>query len=253
MIVRDEHKDFLAVDLIDHIDEEGITQNDLGQMQTYLIKKRKRLIQPYKDFQRSSAAKNAWRQGRYKYLKGIRQFARSIAGKRFHRRLGQFLARNSMYYGTKTESLDRYEIVELLTQLNSYKTHLYIEMQYYSPLSEEISFFLASEEILEFLDELTNDIFNHISSYKDFDLTHEIFDGIIRILDFDGLMNTLSRMSKKEIDEVEIAWKKAEKSIYESSNLKEVDNGFYSEVLGVTCKLLGITEESDEIVDEDEE
>lgn len=245
MIIKEEHKELFKIDLMELGDDGSpITQDALGNTKAFIIKKRQKLVQPYKSFKRSSAQKNSWRKGRYKHLSGIRAFSRSVAGKRFHRRLGQFMANNSMYYGESANTIDRYEIVEFLTTLNSYKTHLFIELGYYAPFYEEIDFLLATEEVLEFIDELSVDIFNHISEYRDFHLTHEIIDSVIRILDFDNLLETLSKMSGKTIDEVKIFWKKAESSICEACDINEDDNTYYSKVLGIACKLLDITQDT---------
>ena len=61
-----------------------ISQNNLGQvLPTYFpkfIKKRKKLIEPYKDFRKSQNAKGGWRSARYNHLKGIRAFAKCLTG-----------------------------------------------------------------------------------------------------------------------------------------------------------------------------
>jgi len=44
------------------------------------------------DFERSRRQRENWWRNRWKYMKGIRRFHRSTAGKAFHRSLGRFLA-----------------------------------------------------------------------------------------------------------------------------------------------------------------
>ena len=69
---------------------------------------------------------------------GIRRFHRSVKGKRFHRTMGRFLA-TRMFSPNKRESLDHSQF-EVLKAVPSIRTHIYIEQNYFMPLSEEVDF-----------------------------------------------------------------------------------------------------------------
>lgn len=67
-------------------------------------------------------------------MRGISRFHRSADGKRFHRKLGRFLATRV------TESKDEsfYDKNDSLIALNSLKQHLLIELSYYKPVLEAV-------------------------------------------------------------------------------------------------------------------
>jgi hypothetical protein len=73
-------------------------------------------------------------------MKGIKRFHKSTKGKRFHRNLGRYLATKMGKLIPDRLSKDKEEKMEALKALSSIITHLYIEEEYFHPLSEAISF-----------------------------------------------------------------------------------------------------------------
>ena len=103
------------------------------------IKKRKALTGIIKNHRQSQNSKASWRKNRHQMMKGIKAYHRSLEGKRFHRKLGNFLATRITNHDTGRSSLQRAnEGYESLKALNSAKTHLYIELEYYHQIYEQI-------------------------------------------------------------------------------------------------------------------
>ena len=138
--------DLGRLDLLESLKENEEIDDELFEM---FIKRRRPLITGLRNFRKSQLTKQQWRSSRWKFLRGIKKFHRSLAGKRMHRSLGRFLAthitRDSMStLRDRYESLDPFQF-EALKALSSYRTHAYIEEEYYMPLSE-------AEEYSSFMD-----------------------------------------------------------------------------------------------------
>lgn len=116
------------------------------------ISARRQSVYKLKSFRRSQASKEAWRSNRYKYMKGIRTFHKSTEGKRFHRNLGKFLASRETFKSLiARESFEPCAIIEwneTLKALSSLKTHLFIEFDFYRPVSEEVDLHILLDEAL---------------------------------------------------------------------------------------------------------
>mgnify|MGYP001772659543 CR=1 FL=1 len=112
------------------------------------------------DKERSRLQKQNWRRYRWKYLKGIRRFHKSTAGKRFHKQLGRWLATrpfDKIVYQWEQErkALDREREVERLKDILTLRefliagtsaiTHALIEKRYVGLLEEEIEYDLFLE------------------------------------------------------------------------------------------------------------
>ena len=130
---------------------------DQQMLELYLTGRRS-MLPKLKNFRRSQASKEAWREYRYKYMKGIKGFHKSTEGKRFHRSLGRFLAtRESGMRFLKNEALDlslANEWVEALKAISSLRTHLFIELDYYHAISEEVDLHILVEEAIPSLSRL---------------------------------------------------------------------------------------------------
>lgn len=98
------------------------------------IKSRKPLASSLKNSKKSSAQKYNWLKNRSKIMRGIARFHRSADGKRFHRKLGRFLATRV----TESEEDSFYDKNDYLIALNSLKQHLLIELSYYKPILESV-------------------------------------------------------------------------------------------------------------------
>lgn len=227
-----------------------ISQNNLGQvLPTYMpkfIKKRKKLIEPYKDFRASKAAEAGWRSGRYNHLRGIRAFARSVGGKKFHRNLANFLTNREPGH-----LLNRFEAAELCSLLSSFRTHALLELNYYKPLTEEVDFFNAIEALLVLIDGYTKRMVEKLVRYDDFILTEEFVDNLIRIMEPAGIIHSLALKSGKSDTEVEKMWSKAKDLVKEKEHKSEDDNGYYALVVGYLKNMLGIKPDENAAIMED--
>lgn len=98
------------------------------------IKRRSGLIRGAKNQVLSKKAKRAWAKNRNTYMKGIKGFHKSTAGKRMHRQMGRFLATRITKRGVQSSRMLR---ETLLKALSSMRTHLYIENETYQNLQEQ--------------------------------------------------------------------------------------------------------------------
>lgn len=221
-----------------------ISQNNLGQvLPTYFpkfIQKRKALIQPYKDFRNIQAGKKGWRSARYNHLRGIRQFARSVEGKKFHRNLANFMANREPGH-----FLNRFEAAELCSLLSSFRTHALLELNYYKPFSEEVDFFNAIEVLIKMIDSYTAKMVQHLTIYEDYVVTEEFVDDIIRIMEPAGIVHSLSLKSGKSQKEVEDMWDKAKELVKEKEGKSEDDEGYWALTVGYLKQMLGLKEEEE--------
>lgn len=225
-----------------------ISQNNLGQvLPTYFpkfIKKRKKLIEPYKDFRKSKDAEKGWRTARYTHLKGIRQFAKSVEGKKFHKNLANFLTNREPGH-----FLNRYESSELVSHLSSFRTHILLELNYYKPLSEEVDFFNAVEAMIKLVDGYSAEILESVYGYNEFEIKEDLYDNIVRILEPAGVIHSLALKSGKSEAEVERMWGEAQGIVKDEYKKGEDDEGFWALVTGTLKKMLGITSEDNKVND----
>jgi len=98
------------------------------------LKARKPLVSSLKSAKKSGSQKYNWLKNRTKIMRGIARFHRSADGKKFHRKLGRFLA--TRVTESKNESF--YDKNDSLIALNSLKQHLLIELSYYKPVLEAV-------------------------------------------------------------------------------------------------------------------
>lgn len=158
--------------------------------QKYITGKRKDFAVGLKDFRKSQAQKANWRANKYKYLKGIREFSRSVEGKQFHRRLSRYLVSRGVLRKPNNQvdkldglskarpeefnsTLGRYDAPDFLVALSSCKTHLLIETRYYQTVSDEVDYFLMLEAVVKKLNNLETRILESMTNYEEFELTEE--------------------------------------------------------------------------------
>ena len=225
-----------------------ISQNNLGQvLPTYFpkfIKKRKKLIEPYKDFRKSKDAEKGWRTARYTHLKGIRQFAKSVEGKKFHKNLANFITNRETGH-----FLNRYESSELVSHLSSFRTHILLELNYYKPLSEEVDFFNAVEAMIKLVDGYSAEILESVYGYNEFEIKEDLFDNIVRILEPAGVIHSFAIKTGKPEAEVEKMWGEAQDIVKNEYKKGEDDEGFWALVTGTLKKMLGITDKESKVND----
>jgi hypothetical protein len=181
------------------------------------IKARTGLVRKLKDNKRSSDQKKNWRGNRYKMMKGIKAFHKSTEGKRFHKRLGRFLA--TRLFRTKRVSEGAYQDLLIkqtyLKGLNTAKNHLFVELEYFHLLEEQVDLELfitdhaipmymgiemkmlkdekLNEDEITFLFDIVNEkvVISSISSRigKEFAEIEKLWNSIKTNLDKDGISN----------------------------------------------------------------
>lgn len=240
-------EDLMPLFLIDLGEEaDVISQNSLGEVIPTkipnFIQKRKELIAPYKSFRKSKDAEKGWRSARYSHLKGIRNFAKSVEGKKFHRNLAKFVANKEPGH-----LLNRYESAELVTYLSSFRTHALLELNYYKPLSEEAEFFNAIESLLSLIDSNSMVILESVYSYADFEITEDFYDTVIRMLEPAGVVHALAQKVGKEDTEVEKMWNEAKEIVSREHKINEDDENYWALVTGTLKKMLNVKDDKEPV------
>lgn len=194
----DSDKELLLNELATDKDLCGLTLEDLESpsIQSAIAVKRRGLLKKLKNFRKSQTQKQNWRKGKHKYLKGIRQFHKSVTGKRFHRSLARFVTsrgilkkphkkssglgsdrlRESLQfqiYEYNKVTLNRYDQSELLSLLTATKNHLILETKYFLPMSEEVDHLVMLEIVLPELTEVCTKLEMAIINYDEFILDED--------------------------------------------------------------------------------
>ena len=241
----DEDKVLFAIECDLPIPDDLKTWEPSEEIQGLFIKKRKDLIQKLKSFRRSQATKAQWRRDRYKLMQGIDTFHKSTDGKRFHRSMGRFLALRdfgdtSLFkkdgdesFRIKAVELPSMERASFLKALSSIRTHLFIESEYYSPLSQQVGLELLIEEVVDAFSRLERSIIH----FEDMDL--DDVDLLIRMVGDSERLSSLSLQLGRGIEEVEEGWGRAVCIIKEDFGKSHDDNGFYALATTTTKRLLG--------------
>lgn len=179
------------LDLIDSLQDNEEIPDELFEE---FIKKRRPLITGLVSFQKSQLTKQQWRSSRWKFLRGIRKFHRSLAGKRLHRSLARFLATRILrphlgYLKDRYESLEPLKF-DALKALSSCKTHMYIEEEYYSVLSEAAEY----SSFMEYAIPLLNSIEWRLYQNPDSELSADEQELLLRLADERELCKSLSEV-----------------------------------------------------------
>lgn len=211
-------------DLIDKINDNYIPPDELVEL---FLKKRKKLFAPLKDFRRKQNTKASWKRNRKQYMRGIKRFHKSTAGKKFHRALGRFLA-------TREDYKELSDVVEVLTALSSLNTHVLIELDYFHPLTESIEY----HEFIEDLIPVTSEI--KIRFIKgDISISEDEESFLLSIIESAALIKSLASKSGKSEKEVEKVWDKIKAQALEKGK-KEDDPDFWKYITGTTKKIIGL-------------
>lgn len=194
------------------------------------FKRRKELSTKLKSFRRSQDTKENWRSNRYKIMKGIKGFHNSTAGKQHHRSMARFLAnRDSGLFSNP------YKSNEALKALSSLETHLYIERDYYCGLHEGVDKEILIEEAIPVISRAKENLFNGHA------ILDEDTEFLIRLTETAAMVSALASESGKSVQEVEKLWDKAKGLVKKEYNKSEDDDGFYSLVVGILKKMLGLS------------
>lgn len=223
-------------DLIGSISESESYQAPTELVELFL-QKRTGLLKGLKNFRKSQDAKGMWRKHRADIMRGIKSFHRSTEGKRFHRNLGRFIASRT-FTGFLTgkvlgESLSIYEKSEIIKAISSVKTHLFIEMEYYHPVYEQLGLEII---VFDHLDEI-NDI--EMKIIKDEILTEENCSLLINLTEEASLIKSFAEKTGKTEAEIEQIWDKIKNSL-KSQGKDEDDKNFYAILVGAVKNALNL-------------
>lgn len=190
------------------------------------IRKRKGVVSRVKDFRKGQTQKGNWRKGRWKIMKGIKQYHRSTAGKRFHKKLGRFVALRNL------RNLSYGERHELLQPMFSAIQHSFLELNYYHPVDETI-------EVELFVEYLYDEFFELQRKFKKYDTNFGKFEELLlRITEESELVKGLAKVFSKTEDSVRTIWDKSKVSALKNYKKDEDAEGFMTHVFGMTKNLL---------------
>jgi hypothetical protein len=176
----------------DHLDLLD-TDIPLHEVETFL-KRRRGLTRRLVDFRRSQNQKHNWRTKRYTYMRGIRHWHKSTEGKRFHRNLARFLVthlRRERLSDSLEKQQEAHQDTELLKALSSVCTHLYIELDYYLPLDEEVEW----TTLLEYAIPLLRSIESKCYTGQVADLEADEIELLCRLTNIHEVYGALSSLS----------------------------------------------------------
>lgn len=195
----------------------------------HFIQKRKGLISQLKDFRKSAQQKHNWRANRWKHLVGLRRFHRSTEGKKFHRKLGDFLA--NRHFGNKSSKQS--ENYELILALSSLQTHALLESEYFMEILEAC-------EYEEFTDYLIGEIGTLFVSLQNetFDF-NEWEEFLLRLCETNAVVQSFADKTGKSVDTIEKYWKDIKQGLLDSGK-KEDEDGFYAILVSTLKKKLDL-------------
>lgn len=191
-------------DLVESVD---IRFSPTAEMMELFIKRRQSLP-GLKAFRKKQNTKQQWRANKYEMLRSIRRFHSSIQGKRFHRNLGRFLSnrifREPLINASMFQTESYNDVKDLLKSLSSLETQLYIHMDNYRPVSDEINFDIFKDSVVPITIQVRE------SAHKmEFDLEESKLDILLYAIPQDVLMDYV--------------WRKGFKSPYPKGTLEKLD------------------------------
>lgn len=175
--------DTLQYDLVDTVDE---NYEPNGEILELFLKHRRQLVDKIKDFRKSQQQKQNWRHYRKKYMTGIKDFHKSTDGKKFHRKLGRFLASRITDENYKP-SYD--ELVECLKSLSSLPTHLLVDLGYYKTTEAQCTYEEMLDEAFPIIYRTLNKMY-----YADFSIDESDLDMLLRLVDTDETCTALKEL-----------------------------------------------------------
>lgn len=222
------------LDLLGQVDESFDPSQELLEL---FIKRRKPLVGAIKDFRRSQSTKEQWRQKRWRFMKGIKRFHNSVKGKRFHRNMGRFLStryfhpqmksiigddqESSMQGSRMKEGLNIYDLAEILKAINSAKTHIFIELERYFPLQEEIEYWEMMDEIFPGIDRVEKRL------WLGEELEKEDLEILFRLTEKKELVKAFAESCNFDCEKIENFWDE-----FEEKNKDKLDEDVYIDLIG---------------------
>lgn len=119
------------------------------------------------NFRQSQDMKRNWRLDKNRYVSSMNKWHNSVAGKRFHRQLGRYLAlraplyRESLVADSLDKSSEEYNSTMAKIAINSMMTHLLIESLYIEPDFDEHA---KMREFLKMSEAYLADIFSKLTN-----------------------------------------------------------------------------------------
>lgn len=191
-----------------------------------LIKKRD-AKGPIKDREKSRKTKEEWRKNRHKMMRGIKSFHRSTEGKRFHKRLGRFLA-------SRITRKDEHEITEYLKGLSGAKSSLITETEFYHTMTEQEQ---VEDLALSYGIPLLNSIESKI--IRNEELSETELDFLVNITEGVALIKSLSDKSGVPEGTIEKYWNEIKSALVRDGK-KEDDERFYGLLVHILKKKLNM-------------
>lgn len=199
-----------------------------GMNEFEFIRKRQDRVKTLKDFRKSQTQKANWRHNRFGMMKGIKAFHKSIAGKKFHRKMGNFLA-------TRDFSGLRYnETLELIPLISSMLTHTFLELDYWKNLDDQIEYSIFADEVFNECREVLNMIHAFGLTSKDNELCvlENYYDFFLRLCEANALIISFAKKFGKSEDEVERLWNDTQAKVKKQYDKTENDPGFFALLVG---------------------
>lgn len=190
--------------------------------QATFIKNRSEYVGKMKDYRRSANQKANWRENRTKMMKGIKSFHKSVDGKRFHRKLGRFLASRITRKTNEARGFTGFlEQLDFLVGLNSVKQHLYVEMDYFHRANEQIE---LEEMILDYAIPLFRTIESKI--VEDVELSEDEMIFLVDITAPQDFLTALSESVKCPLEQIVVLVNGLTEELIKEGIAKE-DQRFY--------------------------
>lgn len=190
------------------------------------ISSRTSLVKNIKNRRQSSKQKANWRENRFKIMRGIKSFHKSTDGKRFHRKLGRFLAtRITKDKRGSNTSESFYEKHEALNGLVSLKQHLVVELGYYHNLYEQVELEeMITDNALPVLTEIENKILTGD------DLNQDEISFIMDMIDENTLLDEISKLTGESFDNIK-KWCEDSKIELEQRGISNESPEYFTELL----------------------
>lgn len=186
------------------------------------IKSRSEYVGKMKNYRKSANQKANWRDNRTKMMKGVKAFHKSVEGKRFHRKLGRFLASRITRKKNENRGYEGFlEQLDFLVGLNSTKQHLFTEMNYFHQAQEQIE---LEEMILDYAIPMFRSIEEKIVTSQDLNEDETIF--LIDITESQDIVNGIADIMGKDLKEVEDVVAQVSESI-EKDGIAKGNEQFY--------------------------
>lgn len=197
------------------------------------MQNRTELIGKLKDHRKSQNAKAQWRSKRPKMMKGIKAFHKSTEGKRFHRSLGNHLARKVT---DESKKLNLFDMTEAVKGVCSAKTHLYIELEYFHQVHEQLE---LEELILDNAITYLNKIEKKLLSGGNLSEDEEEF--LFDITETSALIASFAEKTGLSKGEVEKIWKSIKQNMIDNGKNPD-EESFYPILVSALKKAINLTD-----------